>query len=367
MSSLRDEIARKYIQEQRIKSVLFEITHRCPCDCIHCLLVKNVHNELSLDEIIDLLDQLRDEGAFELGITGGEPFLRRDLPHILKYARKKHFMLYLLTTGIFIEKKDAELLDSIDIQQVEISLLGSKPETHDAIMRYPGAFEKMIRGVEHLNERSIPVKFKTTLLRQNWKELHAMAALAKRYGAEYATNVYVIPQINGNTSPQQHALTEKELQQIDFSLVYGGLIPGEDNSPGALLKCLAGITTAGISPQGDIYPCIVLPESLGNIRERSLRDIWHDNPLPFLTNLRKLKPDEVTECIDCQDRSSCKRCPGIAYLETGNVRSPSLTACMIAKTYNHSIYFNMNNGTIKKKVTANYERSLKKPFVQNKK
>lgn len=335
MNSLREEIARKYLQEHHIKSVLFEITHRCPCDCIHCLLVKNPEHELSFEEIINVLDQLRDEGAYELGITGGEPFLRSDLPEILKYARKKQFVLYLLTTGIFIGKAEAELLRSVDIQQVEISLLGAHAETHDAVMRHPGAFDKMIRGVELLRELSVKVKFKTTLLKQNWEQLHEMENLAKRYGADYAANVYVTPRTDGSTSPQEHALTEKELAHIDFNLIYGGLIPGEENTPGALLKCLAGITTAGISPRGDIYPCIILPESLGNIRERSLKDIWHDNTVPFLNSLRELKPADVAECFHCSYKSLCKRCPGITYLETGNVCGVSPTACMIAKTYHH--------------------------------
>jgi radical SAM protein with 4Fe4S-binding SPASM domain len=123
--------------------------------------------------------------------------------------------------------------------------------------------------------------------------------------------------------------------------VYGGLLPGEDYSSGALLKCLAGITTIGISPQGDIYPCIVLHEPVGNIRDRSLRDIWHTNPVPFLSNLRNMKPGDVSECLHCADRFSCKRCPGIAYLETGDLRNPSMTACMIAKAYNNSHNLNI--------------------------
>lgn len=70
------EIAEKYKKANRLYGAIYEVTHRCMCSCVHCLLVKPTDNELSVHEIGDLLSQLRAEGAFELGHTGGEVFLR---------------------------------------------------------------------------------------------------------------------------------------------------------------------------------------------------------------------------------------------------------------------------------------------------
>lgn len=331
MESLREEMARKYFQNNYIQTVMFEVTHRCPSDCVHCFLVKNVGNELSRDEIFGLFDQLRDKGLLEMGITGGEPFLRDDLPEILEYARKQKFSIILLTTGIFVGKSEAEMLRSLKIKQVEISLLGARAETHDMIMKYPGAFESMISAVKYLREQSIPVKLKTTVLRQNWTELQEMSKLAESLGALFSANVTVTPQGDGNKSPQQFALTEKELENIDFKLLVGGIIPGEDEVQGAILTCLAGISVAGISPQGDIFPCIILRKTVGNIRKRSFEDIWQTNPDPILKELRTIKDGEVAECMNCSLKTFCNRCPGFAYLETGNIKSISPISCIVSK------------------------------------
>ena len=81
------------------------------------------------------------------------------------------------------------------------------------------------------------------------------------------------------------------------------------------INCNAGKTIAGISPQGDIYPCIILRHKVGSVRDRSLQDIWHDNPDPFLTELSSMQPEDVSKCYTCKIRSFYWRLTGRQNLD----------------------------------------------------
>jgi radical SAM protein with 4Fe4S-binding SPASM domain len=327
---LHDIIYEKYRALNKIHGVMLEVTHRCPCDCVHCFLVKDPAGELTLDEITGLFAQLREEGAINIGISGGEPFLRNDLPAILASARKNGLFVSLLTTAIYIERPEVMLLKKLSIYNIEISLLGAKPETHDSVMRYDGAFDHTMNAVKLLRAEGINVMMKATLLEQNYKELEAMAELCRSLKVGFSANVLISPGTDGNLRTQGQMLTMKELSDLNPDYIDAGLIPGESAKEGALLVCSAGKTSAGISPQGDIYPCIILREKIGNIREKTLKDIWHDHPAPFLTSLRETRQEDVLQCFACEARTRCRRCPGNAYLETGSHLMAPPSACHIA-------------------------------------
>lgn len=330
MGALRDDILRLYTAENRLHAAMIEVTHRCPCDCVHCLLVREPHNELTLDEIVDILRQLRDEGVCNLGLTGGEPFARRDFPQILEAAHAHRFFLTVLTTGVTVGAAEVAQLRRCGVKQVEISLLGAGPDTHDAIMRLRGAFDRTVAAVKLLVAAGIAVNLKTTVLTLNWWEVAAMRDLARQLGAGFEANVTVAPRIDGDRGPLDYALTETELAQLDPALINAGPIPGEDLSGGAPLVCRAGRIVATVGPHGEVYPCLLFRYELGNLRERSLHDILHGSPDPFLVALRRLEEHEVSDCVGCDLRGHCQRCPGIAYLETGDVRAPSPSACTLA-------------------------------------
>ncbi len=331
MTSLLDTVEEKYRKGNRIHAALIELTHRCPCDCTHCFLVKNTNNELSFDEIADVLRQLRNEGTFSIGFTGGEPFIRKDFPQILELASKDHFFISILTTGILIGQPEVNLLKKLKIKNLEISLLGAFPDTHDSIMNFPGAYHRMMRAVKLLLAAEITVTLKSTIMLMNWKELPLMSETASKLGAQFSASISVAPRSDGDVTLQKLALTEAEIAHLNPDHLTGGLIPGDEQKVGAVLKCRAGATVAGISSNGDIFPCILFRHIVGNIRENTLHHIWHEKPVSFLNELRKVKPEEIKECYTCTIKQYCRRCPGVAYMETMKLRTSSPSACACAR------------------------------------
>ncbi len=331
MASLREEIFAKYKAGFHVHAAMVELTYACPCDCEHCFLVRDPRGEMNTDEVLDLLDQLAKQGVINLGLTGGEPFVRRDMPQILERTLHHKFFTSVLTTAVNVGQEEIDLMCRTGVQRVEVSLLGATDAVHDEIMRKPGALQRTLGAVRLMVAAGLDVRLKATVMQKNRHELPAMHELAAQVGAKFEANVTVAPRKDGSDEPQQLGLIEDQLAEIDPTLISGGLIPDEDFTGGGLLTCQAGRTVIAVNPRGDVTPCLMFPMVVGNIRENSLQDILHDEPSPELLQLRGLTEDDVPECRDCSIRPHCQRCPGIAYMETGDATKPSRSACMVAQ------------------------------------
>lgn len=331
MNSLLEEVERRYREGCRLQAVLWELTHACPCDCSHCLLDRRPGGELTLPEIERILAEMAAEGVVNLGLTGGEPLARPDWPEILDLASRHRFFVSILTTGWLVNEAAVDRFLAAGVRSLEISLLGAAPPTHDAIAGRAGAQERALRAARLARAAGLHVCLKATIMRPNAAELPAMARLAADLGVEFSANATVSPRVDGDRGPLAQALCEGELAALDPQLLTGGLLPDETTLGGAVLVCRAGRTVAGLSPTGELFPCVLWRRGVGSLRERSLRDLWRERPDPFLREVRALRPEQVSACLGCRLRAHCPRCPGVAWLETGRLGEASPTACAVAR------------------------------------
>ena len=89
--------------------------------------------------------------------------------------------------------------------------------------------------------------------------------------------------------------------------------------------CSAGHTACYISPYGDLYPCVQFPLPSGNVRTEKFLDIWRHSTQ--LNEVRSIRARDMPVCSTCSHVGTCTRCPGLAYMETGNMRGPSTQDC----------------------------------------
>ena len=331
MGSLQDHIEQKYLAENRIYAAIIELTERCPADCVHCYLVKNPADEMTLDEVCDYLGQLRREGAFNLSLSGGDPLVRRDIAEILAEARRHRFFTSVLTSGLPVTDSQAAMLATSGVGMVEMSILGGDAETHDAMTRVPGAFRRLEQATRRLVERGVHVTLKATMLKPNRNQLSAMDEISRSWGAAFNASVSLAPRTDGDLQPLDLSLAPEDVARLEPRLVAAGLIPGEDFGEGALLTCRAGRTIVAINAVGDVYPCVMFPAKVGSLRDKTLQQIWHDEPDPFLVELRALRDADVTDCVNCEMRRHCRRCPGAAWLETGELGKAAPSDCDVAR------------------------------------
>ena len=80
------------------------VTHRCNFMCRHCI-VPEFKGDFPYDKIVKLWGEIEKLNCLRVSLTGGEPFLRKDLVKIAAGAREKQFAVHIFSNGSCIKKK----------------------------------------------------------------------------------------------------------------------------------------------------------------------------------------------------------------------------------------------------------------------
>lgn len=196
-------------------SVGFEMTSKCNEDCSHCVRSRWMGNELTYDEIVNILEQLAAEGAMELTYTGGDPLVRPDFLPIMRKSHELGFALFLFTNATLITAEIARELARCRVQEVDISVYGVTPEVHDGITRLKGSLRRTMRGIEHLDRAGVPVNVKMVLMKQNFHELPALRALCQERGWNFRYDYILFPRDDGSTDLWDYRISENQIRIAD--------------------------------------------------------------------------------------------------------------------------------------------------------
>jgi radical SAM protein with 4Fe4S-binding SPASM domain len=308
-------------------TVHWELTYHCNLQCPHCYIVPHhSREELSLNQIANILDLLKESGTLYVIFSGGEILTRKDFFDVAGYAREKGFALRLLTNGTLIDERVADQIKQLNPLSVEISLYGSRPATHDRITACPGSFERSLKALKLLNDRSIRTVVKSLIMKQNAAEFRGMRKFAREIGSQFVYDTIVIPRVDGSMDPCRNRLDGEELYQ----LLYPEVQEKEENGNSRQndLSCTAGLNVLSISPYGDAYPCMAFKESGGNLIQDSVCEIQHS---PIFSTIRSITLSDLPECKGCELVRYCNRCPALALLETGDLLGPSQADCLLAR------------------------------------
>jgi radical SAM protein with 4Fe4S-binding SPASM domain len=95
--------------------------------------------------------------------------------------------------------------------------------------------------------------------------------------------------------------------------------------------CSTGTKVANINHRGDVHPCHFMPQVVvGNVRDRSFKDIWIDNPSPELLALREMRTNLKGACGECEYLELCGGCRQKAYYFKGDLLEEDPT-CIIER------------------------------------
>jgi radical SAM protein with 4Fe4S-binding SPASM domain len=271
-------------------AVHLEIVAACNLTCKHCfagVLPRN-HNPLSLPELHVLFHDLARMGSFRLGLTGGEPLLRKDLFDILDAATEQGLHPCLTTNGMLITEESAREFGRRKLVWLNVSLEGPDAETNDAI-RGHGTFAKVINNLRLLR-RHARFTLAFTVLRTNAHLVQQCAKLACQVGAHTAVFRPLYPVGIAKKHPElmpsfaQYAGALRELAGMDrqdADLTELDPFGPEQRAPTqpqihTSHTCGAGNHVCSISVQGDVNPCSFLGTAFngGNLRETPFPILW---------------------------------------------------------------------------------------------
>src|SRR5262249_1699135 len=160
-----------------------ELTLRCNIRCLHCYNFDRdeprpqsqaktaagcAPAELSRDEVLSLLGDLRAAGCLFLTLTGGEIFSYPHLFAVLDRARELNLAVQLRTNGTLLRPGVAARLAGYrNLLGLSVSLYGASPEVHDAVTQVPGSWRRTWDGVERLRALGLAVRLKFIVMRAN--------------------------------------------------------------------------------------------------------------------------------------------------------------------------------------------------------
>lgn len=330
-----DVLAESARRQNRPVTVTFQVTDRCNYDCVHCYQTHGEADELSFAEIDRILRELADFGVLFLTLMGGELFMRPDADDILRLAHELGFAIKLLTTGHHVHERRADLIASLRPIQVDMSMYAATPHRHDQVTRQAGSWTRTHAAARRLIERRVPVLLKAPVMESNAGELAALARLARELGAASSFDAKLTGKEDSDQQPVGMRMKQATLRAFyrDRDSGVAGLLdrtyadfnPGEELRPLHHTPCRAGQQAVSINPQGKVWPCNALPIECGDLRAQSFAEIWSGSR--ELDQVRDLRWARIAECNACRLRSYCQRCHGMALLEQGEVRGPSLEAC----------------------------------------
>lgn len=342
--SFSHELHQKYAGRRAPMNVSIEVTRRCPLECQHCYnnLPMGDHDarnrEMSTVEHFRLLDDLFEMGTFWLLYTGGEIFARKDFLEIYTHAKRKGFLITLFTNGILITEKIADYLAEWPPFSIEITLYGRTRETYEALTQIPGSYDRCLRGIKLLQERSLPLKLKTVATSINKHEILSMKQFAEEeLGVEFKFDGQVNPRIDCSQSPLAVRLTPEELVALDAQDPkrmgeYRTLVKrdGGEKAPiekaGTVYVCGGGADAFSVNAYGELGICIISQQETFSTREASVKQIWEES----LLHLRTRKRTRRTKCTQCRIQSLCGMCPANGELENGDRESPVEFLCHVA-------------------------------------
>jgi radical SAM protein len=327
--------------------VIWEVTRACDLACVHCRASADPARhplELTTEEGFRLLETIQEFGDPIMIFTGGDPLKRPDLFQLLE----KSVALGLRTT---VSPSPTPLLtpeaiagfQRVGVARISVSVDGWDAASHDDFRQVPGSFERAILALEEAQRIGLSTQINTTVSRHNYRHLEEIADIVDRVGADMWDVFFLVPTGRGAS---QAELNAAEFEEV-FGFMYqrsqrtraviktteamhyrrylaqrrkaeggenGKRHPGENP-----LNRMAGINSGRgfvfVSRTGEIYPSGFLPISSGNVRRRSLVEVYRTAAL-----FRVLRDSTCLKgkCGLCHYRNLCGGSRSRAYALTGD-------------------------------------------------
>jgi len=270
---------------------IIAVTFKCNAKCIMCDIWKRESGR----EVEPSFYQRVPSSLHEVNITGGEPFLREDLPEIIEVIHKRcdSPRIVISSNGLLPKKieKSMNRIKKVDPRiavRISIDAVGKK---HDEIRRVPGAFGKAMESLKVLRQGGVrDLGIALTIMDRNVSEIKKVYDLANEMGVEFSISAVTSSPIyfgkkeqfrsgdNGMLRDQLDGLVGSELgywSRRRLARAYFAYTLWEYLDTGKRpLRCDAGENFFYLDPHGNVYGCDILDLRIGNLKKQTFQDLW---------------------------------------------------------------------------------------------
>jgi len=160
----------------KLRTVIFEATHRCNLSCIYCYNYWKAGGsapvrELSTMRTLGILRRVIDQtGARLVAFSGGEPLLRNDILELLTFVHLKGVKASILTNGVLLDRRMAADLRKVGARVFQLTLLGMDEAVHD-LHCGKGSFAKAMGAIEAARSVGVTLSVTFILTRRNLSQV----------------------------------------------------------------------------------------------------------------------------------------------------------------------------------------------------
>lgn len=321
--------------------VIWNLIRRCNLTCKHCYSISadtDFPNELSTEQVFEVMDDLKQFRVPVLILSGGEPLLRPDIFEIAHHAKAMGFYTALSTNGTLIDERNIDRIAAVEFDYLGISIDGIA-DTHDRFRRKEGAFDASMRGLRLCRDLGIKVGLRFTMTRDNAEELPQLLDLMdeERIDKFYFSHLNYAGRGNKNRKDDVFLNTTRwamdllfERTLIDTRSGRGTeFVSGNNDADGVYMlhwtekhfpeqvdhirqKLVqwggnsSGVNISNIDNQGNVHPDTMWWNyNLGNVKDRPFSEIWQDTSDPIMAGL-KASPRQVSgRCGRCTHFDIC--------------------------------------------------------------
>ena len=293
--------------------VVWELTLRCDQPCRHCGSRAGAARpeELTTAEALGVVEQLAAMRAREVVLIGGEAYLHDGFLEIIRALKAAGIRPEMTTGGRGITPAIARSMKEAGLWNISVSVDGLQP-AHDLIRKAPGSHAGAIAALGHLRAAGLRIGANTNINRVNAPDLEDLYELLKAAGVRVWQVQITAPLGRAADRPamllqpydfldviprvaalKERAFADGIILMPGNNLGYFGPEEGllrslHEGGRDHWLGCHAGRLILGIESDGGVKGCPSLQPAYigGNLRERSLKEIWDEAPELAFTRAR---------------------------------------------------------------------------------
>lgn len=321
-SGLSLEEIREAAESGQLLTMEMEFSQLCNFRCPYCYLETRPEDEMTSDEIRNLILQGRDLGVKKIIILGGEPMIYPRILEKIHFIRQHGMAVEIFTNGSNMTAENAAELAMLDVKVV-LKMNSNDPDIQNRLCGIDTA-DRIIRDAfRNLKKAGYgkggkPMAVSTVVCSENIDELPQLWRWLRTRNIDPYVEM-ITPQGSApdndwlDVDPKRVEMLFEELAEIDHTEFGREWFP---QPPLAGDMCLRHQYSCFVNAFGDVMPCVGVTLPIGNVRDTPLAEILRDSEV--LENLKNYSKTLNGPCADCEDHEFCYGCRGAAYQMTGD-------------------------------------------------
>ncbi|MET0120399.1 MAG: pyrroloquinoline quinone biosynthesis protein PqqE [Candidatus Thiodiazotropha sp. 6PLUC9] len=274
--------------------LLAELTYKCPLQCPYCsnpLDIARYKDELSTEEWIRVFREARAMGAVQLGFSGGEALVRKDLEILIAEAHQMGYYTNLLTSGVGMDEARIKGFKEAGLDHIQVSFQASSEELNNFIAGN-NSFQHKMEMARLVKKYDYPMVLCFVLHRHNEDQVEQILEMSYALEADYvelATTQYYGWALHNREQllPTQEQVEAAEAVAHRYQEKYKGkmrifyVVPDyHEARPKACMNGWGAVFLT-VAPDGTALPCHAASELPGltfpNVRDHSVDWIWNES------------------------------------------------------------------------------------------